>query len=120
MRRYMVDESNSEYALLARAKGLSSRVISFRHIFRNAVVPLIQYMPTSFMLTMMGSLYVESRYSIPGMGGLLVDAIKRQDNTLVQALVLIYTVLSIGGLLVGDVLMAAVDPRIRLAKGAQR
>ena len=64
----------------------------------------------------MGSLYVESLYSIPGMGGLLVTAIKRQDNTLVQALVLIYAVVSILGLLFGDIMMAIVDPRISLAK----
>ena len=57
---------------------------------------------------------VESLYSIPGMGGLLITAIKRQDNTLVQALVLIYAVISILGLLFGDILMAIVDPRISL------
>ena len=64
----------------------------------------------------MGSLYVESLYSIPGMGGLLITAIKRQDNTLVQALVLIYAVISILGLLFGDIMMAIVDPRISLSK----
>lgn len=116
LRRYMVDESNKDYVRLARAKGLSSGQISFRHTFRNAVVPLIQYLPSSFLLTLMGSLYVESLYSIPGMGGLLVDVIKRQDNTMVQALVLVYAGISILGLLVGDVLMAVVDPRISFSR----
>ena len=60
----------------------------------------------------MGSLYVESLYSIPGMGGLLVQVIKLQDNTMVQALVLIYAAVSVLGLLFGDILMALVDPRI--------
>ncbi len=64
----------------------------------------------------MGSIYVESFYSVPGMGGLLVDVIKRQDNTVVQALVLIYATISILGLLIGDILMAVVDPRISLNK----
>ncbi|MFV0413156.1 MAG: ABC transporter permease subunit, partial [Oscillospiraceae bacterium] len=86
-----------------------------RHIFRNAVVPLVQYIPTSILLTLMGSLYVESLYSVPGMGGLLVDAIKRQDNPLVQSLVLVYTLISILGLLLGDIAMAMVDPRISLS-----
>lgn len=116
LRRYMVDESNKDYVRLARAKGLSSGQISFRHTFRNAFVPLIQYLPSSLLFTLMGSLYVESLYSIPGMGGLLVDVIKRQDNTMVQALVLVYAGISILGLLVGDVLMAVVDPRISFSR----
>ena len=116
LRRYMVDEANKDYVRLARAKGLSSGEISFKHVFRNALVPLIQYLPSSLLFTLMGSLYVESLYSIPGMGGLLVDVIKRQDNTMVQALVLIYAGISILGLLFGDVLMAVVDPRISFSR----
>ena len=95
---------------------LPGSTISRRHVFRNAMVPLIQYIPNSILFTLMGSLYVESLYSVPGMGGLLVTAIKRQDNTLVQALVLIYAILSILGLLFGDLLMGIVDPRISFAK----
>lgn len=116
LRRYMVDESNKDYIRLARAKGLPSGEISRKHVFRNAIVPLVQYIPNSILLTLMGSLYVESLYSIPGMGGLLVTAIKMQDNALVQALVLIYAVISILGLLFGDILMGIVDPRISFAK----
>lgn len=116
LRRYMVDESNKDYIRLARAKGVSGGAISRNHVFRNAFVPLVQYIPNSILLTLMGSLYVESLYSIPGMGGLLVTAIKMQDNTLVQALVLIYAVISILGLLFGDILMGIVDPRISFAK----
>ena len=77
---------------------------------------MIQYIPTSLLYTISGSIYIESLYSIPGMGGLLVNAIKQQDNTLVQALVLIYSILGIVGLLLGDLLMAAVDPRISFTK----
>ncbi len=116
LRRYMVDESNKDYIRLARAKGVPNGTISFRHVFRNAFVPMVQYIPNSILFTLMGSLYVESLYSVPGMGGLLVTAIKRQDNTLVQALVLIYAVISILGLLFGDILMGIVDPRISFAK----
>lgn len=116
LRRYMVDESNKDYIRLARAKGVPNGRISRNHVFRNAFVPLVQYIPNSILFTLMGSLYVESLYSVPGMGGLLVTAIKRQDNTLVQALVLIYAVISILGLLLGDILMGIVDPRISFAK----
>ncbi len=116
LRRYMVDESNKDYIRLARAKGVSGAQISRRHIFRNAMVPLIQYIPNSILFTLMGSLYVESLYSVPGMGGLLVTVIKVQDNTLVQALVLIYAAISILGLLLGDLLMAVLDPRISFSR----
>lgn len=116
LRRYMVDEANKDYIRLARAKGISESKISFSHVFRNAFVPLVQYIPNSFLMTLMGSLYVESLYSIPGMGGLLVQVIKIQDNTMVQALVVIYATISVIGLLLGDILMALVDPRISFVK----
>jgi oligopeptide transport system permease protein len=119
MRRYAVDESNKDYIKLARAKGVPGAVIWFRHVFRNAVVPIVQLIPNSLLLTLAGSIYVESLYSIPGMGGLMVDVIKRQDNTMVQALVIVFAVLTIVGLLLGDIFMALVDPRISLTRKAE-
>lgn len=116
LRRYMIDESNKDYVKLAIAKGVNSRDLMRKQIFRNAFVPLVQYIPTSFILTIVGSIYVESLYSIPGMGGLLVKCIQSQDNTVVQALVLIYSMLSIAGLIIGDILMTIVDPRISFSK----
>ncbi len=120
MRRYMVDELNKDYVKLARAKGLRNRSIMFRHVLRNAFVPMIQYLPSAILYTIAGSIYIESLYSIPGMGGLLVDVIQRQDNTLVQALVLIYSSIGIFGLFLGDILMAILDPRIKLQRGGTR
>ncbi len=116
MRRYMVDQLNQDYIRLARAKGMSDRQIMVKHVMRNAFVPMAQYLPASILFTISGSIYIESLYSIPGMGGLLVDVIQRQDNPLVQTLVLIYSVLGIFGLFFGDILMAIFDPRIRLEK----
>ncbi len=121
MRRYMVDELNKDYVRLARAKGVKNAVIMGAHVFPNAFVPLIQTIPTLILQTAMGSIYVESLYSVPGMGGLLVDVIQRQDNAMVQALVLIYAALGILGLLLGDILMGLCDPRITFAeKGGSR
>ena len=116
LRRYMVDETNKDYVKLAVAKGVDSKTIMMKHVFRNAFVPLVQYIPTSLLLTMVGSIYVEGLYSIPGMGSLLVTAIQGQDNTLVQALVIIYATISILGLILGDILMTLVDPRISFTK----
>ncbi|HHV31521.1 MAG: ABC transporter permease [Ruminococcaceae bacterium] len=116
LRRYMVDELNKDYIKLARAKGVSSKNIMKNHVFRNAFVPMVQYLPTSILYTVAGSIYIESLYSVPGMGGLLVNVIQRQDNNMVQALVLIYSAVGIVGLLLGDLLMRAMDPRISFTK----
>ncbi len=116
MRRYMVDELNSDYVKLARAKGVSEKNIMVHHVLRNAFVPMAQYLPASILYTIAGSIYIESLYSIPGMGGLLVEAIQRQDNPLVQGLVVIYSSLGILGLVLGDIAMSITDPRIKLQR----
>jgi ABC-type dipeptide/oligopeptide/nickel transport system permease component len=116
LRRYMVDESNKDYVKLAVAKGVSSKKIMMRHVLRNAFVPMIQYIPSSFLNTVVGSIYIESLYSIPGMGGLLVDVVKRQDNSMVQAIVIIFASVGILGLILGDILMTVIDPRISFRK----
>jgi oligopeptide transport system permease protein len=116
LRRYMVDESNKDYVKLARAKGVSESGVMFKHIFRNAFVPLAQYIPTAFLNTVIGSIYIESLYSIPGMGGLLVTVVKKHDNTMVQGIVLLYACVGVLGLLLGDLLMVLFDPRISLGK----
>ena len=112
----MVDETNKDYIKLARAKGVPNTTIWFKHVFRNSFVPMIQTIPGSLLMTISGSIYTESLYSIPGMGGLLVDVIKRQDNNMVQVLVLLFAVMGIVGLLLGDIAMTLVDPRISFTK----
>lgn len=112
MRRYMVDQSTKDYVQLAKIKGLSNTQIMFRHVFKNAVVPLAQYLPTFFLNTIIGSIYIESLYGIPGMGGLLVDVVKKQDNTMVQAIVILFATVGIIGLIIGDIMMVTLDPRI--------
>lgn len=115
-RRYMLDQVNQDYVALARAKGLTSRQIMSKHVLRNAFAPMAQNLPTSIIFTISGSLYIESLYSIPGMGGLLVNAIQAQDNPLVQAIVMFYAVLGVTGMLLGDLAMMACDPRITFTK----
>lgn len=120
-RRYMVDELNKDYIRLAKLKGLSTRSVMYRHVLKNAFVPLAQYLPYSILLTVGGSLLVERFFSVPGMGPLLTDAIGRYDINIVLGLVLLYATLGILGLFLGDMLMTLIDPRIRLTnKGATR
>lgn len=121
IRRYMVDELNRDYIRLARLKGLSTRQVMFRHVLKNAFVPMVQQLPGSILMTVGGSLLVERFFSVPGMGPLLTDAISRYDTNVVQALVMLYAILGIVGLFLGDVLMTLIDPRIRLTgKGGTR
>lgn len=118
LRRFMVDEENKDYVKFAVSKGLPWKRVMRGHVLRNALVPLVQYFPQQILLTIAGSLLIESIYSIPGMGGLLVSAIRQQDNPLVQALVLLYSVLGVVGVFLGDLLMVLVDPRIKLAESS--
>ena len=118
-RRYVVDQLNKDYVKFARAKGNTEGRITFGHMLRNALVPMTQNLPANILLTISGSIYIESLYSIPGMGNLLLSAISRQDNPLVQALVLLYSSLGIFGLLLGDLLMVVCDPRIKLVRGKE-
>ncbi|MBR4080352.1 MAG: ABC transporter permease [Clostridia bacterium] len=120
-RRYMVDELNKDYIRLAKLKGMSTRSVMFRHVLKNAFVPLAQYLPASILLTVGGSLLVERFFSVPGMGPLLTDSITRYDLNVVQGVVILYATLGTLGVFLGDLLMALIDPRIRLTdKGASR
>lgn len=120
-RRYMVDELNKDYIRLAKLKGMSTRSVMYRHVLKNAFVPLAQYLPYSILLTVGGSLLVERFFSVPGMGPLMTDAIGRYDTNVVQACVMLYATLGIIGVFLGDLLMTLIDPRIRLTeKGATR
>lgn len=114
LRRFMVDEENMDYVKFAMVKGLPKKEVQKKHIFRNAIIPLAAYLPSDLLNIVSGSLVIETLYSIPGTGGLLTLAIRSQDNNLVQVLVLMYAVISIAGVFLGDLLLAFVDPRIKL------
>ena len=113
----MVDEENQDYVKFAQVKGLPKREVLKRHVFKNAAIPLIIYIPYDLLMIIAGSLVIETLYAIPGTGGLLTTAIKSQDNNLVQVIVLMYAILSVIGVFLGDLLVAFVDPRIKLTEG---
>ena len=116
LRRYMIDQSNSDYVKFARAKGLSQKEIFRKHILRNAIIPIVNGIPASIILCISGALITESAFAVPGMGKMLPDAIKQANNNMVITLVFIFTSLSILSVLIGDLLMTVVDPRISLTE----
>ncbi|MDD3923847.1 MAG: ABC transporter permease [Erysipelotrichaceae bacterium] len=113
-RRYMVDQSNSDYVKFARAKGLSQKEIFNNHILKNAIIPIVNGIPASIILAISGAVITETVFAIPGMGKMLPDAIKSFNNSMVITLTFILTALSVLSLLLGDILITFVDPRIKL------
>ncbi len=116
LRRYMIDQANADYVKFARAKGLSQGEIFRKHILRNAIIPIVNGIPGSIILCISGALITESAFAVPGMGKMLPDAIKQSNNNMVITLVFIFTTLSIMSVLIGDLLMTVVDPRISLTE----
>ena len=114
-RRYMIDQMNSDYVKFARSQGLSEREIYNIHISRNAIIPLVHGIPANILFSLTGALMTERVYGVPGVGGLLINAINAHDNSVIVACTVFYTVLSILSIILGDVLMAAYDPRIKLS-----
>ena len=114
MRRYMIDQSSMDYVKFARAKGLTENEIFFKHIFKNAVGPIAHGLPTAIIFCISGALITESVYGIPGMAKILPDSINIYNNSMVIGITFIFTTLAILSRLLGDLLLTALDPRIKL------
>ena len=120
IRRYMIDLQSQDFVRFARAKGLSEKEISDKHIFKNAMVPLVSSIPASIVGVIAGATLTETVFAFPGMGKMLIDSVKASNNSMVVGLVFIFTCLSIFALLLGDILMTVLDPRIKLtSKGGK-
>jgi peptide/nickel transport system permease protein len=113
-RASMLEVIREDYVRTARAKGLSERVVIFKHAFRNALLPLITLL--AFLLPSMfgGSVIIESIFSVPGMGQLGFEAVLSRDYPVIMAITAISAFLTLIGLLISDILYAALDPRIKL------
>lgn len=113
-RANMLEVIREDYVRTARAKGLSERVVIFRHAFRNALLPIITLL--AFLLPSMfgGSVIIESIFSIPGMGQLGFEAVLGRDYPVIMAITTVSAMLTLIGLLISDLLYAAMDPRIKL------
>ena len=116
MRRYMIDQMNSDYVKFARAEGLSDKEIYNIHISKNAMIYLVHGIPASILGCLTGAIITERVYAVPGVGNLLTTAINSQDNGVIVACTVFYTSLSILSLILGDLLLAKFDPRISLSK----
>ena len=119
MRRYMIDQMNSDYVKFARSGGLTETEIFTKHIWKNALIPIVHGIPASIIFAMTGAIITERVYVVPGAGNLLTTAINRYDNGVIVGVTLFYAVLSVVSIILGDVLMAMVDPRISFTDKAR-
>ena len=113
-RTIFLEEMNKEYVRTARAKGLSERVVLFKHVLKNAMIPILTGAVVVVPLLFLGSLLVESFFGIPGLGSYTIDAINSQDFAIVRAMVFLGSMLYIVGLVLTDISYTLVDPRIWL------
>ena len=119
LRRYMIDQMNSDYVKFARSGGLSESEIFSKHILKNAIIPIVHGIPGSILGAMVGAIITERVYSVPGTGNMLTTAINSYDNSVIVGVTMFYAVLSVTSLILGDVLMSMVDPRISFSSKAR-
>ena len=114
-RAMFLEEIGKDYVRTARAKGLAETAVLFRHVLRNAMIPIITsaggYLPYVFM----GSLVFESFFGIPGLGAYVIEAIGKQDFAVVRTMVFVGSLLYIASYILIDIAYTWVDPRVRLA-----
>ena len=108
------DEAFQDYVRTARAKGLSQYSVFTKHILKNAMIPIITIVVIELPFVITGTFLVEHFFSIPGLGGWLVDAITNKDFAVVRAMVYLGTLVTIVGYILTDISYALVDPRVRL------
>lgn len=119
LRRYMIDQMNSDYVKFARSGGLSEGEIFRKHILKNAIIPIVHDIPASILFALTGAIITERVYVVPGVGNMLTRAINAYDNGVIVGMVLFYAVLTVTSVILGDVLMSVLDPRISFTAKAR-
>ena len=119
LRRYMIDQMNSDYVKFARSGGLSEGEIFSKHILKNAIIPVVHGIPAAILFSMTGAIITERVYLVPGIGNVLTTAINAYDNGVIVGVTLFYAVISVTAVILGDVLMSMMDPRISFTTKAR-
>lgn len=116
-RASVIETMRQDYVRTARAKGLGERAIVFRHIVRNALIPVVTFVGPALAGLITGSFIIETQFSVNGIGRLFVESITRRDYSVILALTLIYAFLVAAANLVVDVIYGFLDPRIKVGGG---
>ncbi|MBW3059002.1 ABC transporter permease [Spiroplasma poulsonii] len=116
-RRYVIDEMTADYTNFALSKGMTNRYIFYIHIFRNAGIRIFRLLPTAFVTTIFGaSIFAEQNWSIPGMSKFIVSGVGNKDSFVVMGYILLTATSGIITSLLADIIMAVLDPRVKLTK----
>jgi len=113
-RSSMLDVIRQDFVRTARSKGLKNKIITFRHIMRNGLIPVVTIIGNRLAHLIGGSMFVENVFSIPGIGTLMVKSVSCSDVPTIQALVILTTLVSCAAYLITDIMYVIVDPRISL------
>lgn len=113
-RTVILDEIYQDYVRTARAKGLSESKILFKHVLRNALIPVITYTVVQLPFLILGALLLESFFSIPGLGGMVLSAVNASDFPVIKAMAILSAIAYILFTLLSDILYTLVDPRVKL------
>ncbi len=113
-RTFFLEQISQDYVRTARAKGLPENQVLFRHVLRNALIPILTNIPIYLLMLFTGNMLLEKFFNLPGLGGFTIDAIAAQDFACVRAMVFLGAVIYTVGLLIADIAYCIVDPRIKL------
>ena len=119
MRSELIEVLNTDYILLARAKGLTKAQVIVHHALRNALIPVITVVGPMVVSIMTGSLVVEKFFGVPGLSNLLLNSVTMKDQFLTLGIAFFYAFLYVIVILIIDLLYGVIDPRIRLAGGGK-
>jgi peptide/nickel transport system permease protein len=112
-RTVMLNEVRADYVRTAMAKGLSEEKILFKHVLKNAMIPILTVTVLSIPFLITGSLLLEMYFGIPGMGNMMLNAVNNHDYPVIRTLVYVYSLLYIGGSILTDISYTLVDPRVK-------
>ena len=115
VRNSVLEVINQDYIRTARSKGLSEKVVIYKHAFRNALLPIVTLLGSYIPALFGGSIILETIFKWPGIGNTLFEAIFKQDTSLVMAINIFYAVLMLAGNLLADISYALVDPRVKVS-----
>jgi peptide/nickel transport system permease protein len=116
MRASMLEVLGQDYVQVARAKGLAERVVVMKHVMRNSLIPVVTMLAALLPALIGGSVIIETIFSIPGMGQLGYESVRARDYPTVMALYSVSAVLTLIGILISDLLLSVVDPRIAFGR----
>lgn len=119
-RSSMLEETNSEYVKMAKAKGIKKVVVTYKHALRNALLPVVTYLAPLTAGVVTGSFVIEEIFSIPGLGKHFVNSISNRDYTVIMGTTVFYSIILLLAVLIVDILYGFIDPRIKVGGGKSK